>query len=224
MSLNPEEQFDTITGLPLIEKEEKASNIKKAAIRVSVILSIYLALGIGIAFLIMKYGSTDTYNARIEIAIEYDLKWAYLGTIIFAATVIFLNFYPVFSKEKVMRTTGGNMRANQFIYRLANENPKESSAVVLCEHGDLGFYNRGNRGIYHFLESCLPMLVTLPLGFFTFPFPTFVLTVIYSIGRILYQIGYTKKGFGGHFFGLMLDRAAGNIMMGLLILSAIKQF
>ena len=214
--------MNTKTGLPLIDQEEKASNGKKALCGVVMMLLIFTGVGVGIAYLIMMFGSTDLYNARIEIAKQYELKWAYISVVIFGLAVCWLNLYPVQYKEAVMR--GGNLRANMFIYRLAAENPDESSAVVLHEDGDLGLYNRGNRSIYHFLENCLPIVVTLPLGFFTFPFPTFVCVCIYSFGRIIYQIGYTLKGFGGHIPGFLSDRGSTFTMIGLMILAAIKQF
>ena len=134
--------------------------------------------------------------------------------------VVILNFYPVYYKEQVM--TKGNIRANQFIYRLANEPADTSSAVVLHEDGDLGYYNRANRGIYHFLENCLPIVMTTPLGFWTYPFPTFVCICVYSFGRLLYQIGYTKSGFGGHFPGFVCDRFSTFTMIGLLAIAAWK--
>ena len=117
---------------------------------------------------------------------------------------------------------GGNLRANMFIFRLAAEKPDESSAVVLHEEGDLGYYNRGNRSIYHFLENCLPILTSMPLGFFLFPFPSAVCLMVYSLGRIIYQIGYTKIGFGAHIPGFMMDRGATFTMLALMLMAGVK--
>ena len=93
-----------------------------------------------------------------------------------------------------MRQNDGNLRANMFIYKLATDQSDEKSAIVLHENGDIGHYNRANRSVYHFLENSLPIVASLPLAFFMFPFPTFVLTGMFCTGRIIYQIGYTNKG------------------------------
>ena len=139
---------------------------------------------------------------------------------VFGFTVAWLNNYPVIFKEQVMR--GGNLRANMFIYRLAVENPDESSAVVLHEDGDLGYYNRGNRSIYHFLENCLPIIVSTPLNFLLFPFPASVCLMVYCLGRIIYQIGYTRIGFGAHLPGFFMDRFSTMTMLAMALLAAIK--
>ena len=215
------DEINKQTGLPLIDQETKTKNSSKA-IRFGFILNIMFSLiGIGIAYLIYKYGSTDLYNSRIETAKLYDLKWAYIAVWVFAFQVIWLNFYPMPYKESVMN--GGNLRANMFLYKLATDGD-EGSAIILHEDGDLGAYNRANRSIYHFLENCLPIVVAMPLGFFTFPFPAFVLVCVYSLGRIAYQLGYTAKGFGGHIVGFMMDRMSTFTMLGLLAIGAFNQF
>jgi len=37
-----------------------------------------------------------------------------------------------------------------------------------------------------------------------FPFPTFVLTGAFVLGRILHQAGYSKSGYGGHALGFVV--------------------
>ena len=126
-------------------------------------------------------------------------------------------------KERVMGGgAAGNLRANLFIYKLATDKPDEGSAVVLHDEGDLGRYNRGNRSIYHFLENCLPLVVAIPISFFLFPLPTSICVCIYCFSRIIYQIGYTKGGFGGHVIGFWLDRLTSAALIGLLIVAYTK--
>ena len=130
---------------------------------------------------------------------------------------------PIAVKSRIMLPEG-NLRANMYIFKLATENPEESSAIILCEEGDLGLYNRANRGLYNFIESCLPVIVAAPLTSFVYTLPTFILIVIYSFGRILYQTGYTKHGFGGHFPGFFLERLGMSALAGLLFVSTLKTF
>ena len=179
-------------------------------------------IGGGIAWSINKYGSTSAYDAKINTlkSIDENFKYAYIACILFTYFVIALNFYPVWFKDQVLR--GGNLRANMFIYRLAAEQPDSSSAVVLHEDGDLGLYNRANRSLYHFIENCLPICVCMPLGFWTYPFPTFVCVIVYCLGRILYQVGYTVGGFMYQQPGFMCDRFATFTMIGLLAFAAYK--
>ena len=215
------DEINKTTGLPLIDQETKVKNARKAKIFGFVALTMMSLIGIGIAILTYKFGSTEVYDARIETAKLYDLKWAFMACWIFTFQVVWLNFYPLQFKEVVMN--GGNLRANMFIYKLATDGD-EGSAIVLYEDGDLGYYNRSNRSIYHFLENCLQIVVAMPFGFFIFPFPAFVVVCFYSLGRILYQTGYTAKGFGGHFLGFFMDRFATYTMLGFLAIGAYKQF
>ena len=57
-----------------------------------------------------------------------------------------------------------------------------------------------------------------------FPFPTFVLFVLFCFARVIYQLGYTEKGYGGHGPGYGLDRVATLTISGLLILAYSKTF
>ena len=91
--------------------------------------------------------------------------------------------------------------------------------MVLHAEGNVGSYNRGNRSIGHFLENCLPILTTLPVGYLVFPHATAVCLIIYSLARVAYQIGYTTIGFGAHQPGFILDRLTTFTMMGLVLIA-----
>ena len=175
-------------------------------------LSIFLGVGAGIVYAIHEYGSTTVYDARIATITTYDLKWMYLSAFLWGALVIFLNFYPMGFKGKIMLTKSGNLRSNMFIYKLAAEDSSES-AVVLNNDGDIGLYNRGNRSLYHFMEHSQPVIIGLVLNSFVYPFPTFIVICVYVLARILYTIGYTNKGYGGHVPGFILERLTQNIIL-----------
>ena len=146
-----------------------------------------------------------------------------LGLIIFTFTVGWLNMYPMRFKEKFMGGgAAGNLRANMFIYKMATDVDGEGSAIVLNTEGDIGAYNRGNRSLHHFLENSLPLVASLPLSFFLFPLPTFVLVCTFCLGRIGHQIGYANAGYGGHGLGFLFATISSNMVLGLMIIAYYK--
>ena len=150
--------------------------------------------------------------------------WGYWGAFLFLPLVFGMNHYPVALKARIARPEDGNIRANMFYYKLATEDALESSAVILYEEGDLGFYNRANRGVHHFMENCLPVIVAAQFTVYAHTLPTVILVIMYLIARIVYQIGYTNYGFGGHFKGYMLTMISMCTLSGLLFVSAIKTY
>ena len=119
--------------------------------------------------------------------------------------------------------SSGNIRSNMFIYKQVGEGASES-AVVLDAEGDVGLYNRANRALYHFIENASPMIFSIVLGSFVYAVPVFVLTCMLVIGRIIYTVGYTKGGFGGHLPGFFLDRIAFGTAVSMLFWIAIQGF
>ena len=214
------EEYDQTTGLPKMDQEYARAAGKKGLIGTTVAMIIFAGIGYGIAYATYIWGSTDKYDAKINQAKQQELAWPCLAVVIFGFAVIWLNIFPVFYKEQIMK--GGNFRANMFIFRQAASEPSESSAVVLREDGNYGCYNRGNRSIGHFLENCLPILTTMPLGFFIYPFPSAVCLMVYAVGRMIYQVGYTSIGFGAHVPGFMMDRFSTFTMLGLILHASLK--
>ena len=219
----PKQELNPQTGLPVLDEDTKNSLSTKASVSAILFPLISTAIGYGIAYAIYAFAETEKYDERIALAKTYDMQWFLLAAVVFSLTVAWLNMYPMRFKERVMGGPGaGNLRANMFIYKLATAQADEGSAVVLHDEGDLGRYNRGNRSIYHFLENCLPLVVAMPISFFLFPLPTFVCVVIYCFGRIVYQIGYTKGGYGSHGIGFLLDKLSSQAVIGLLIVAYTK--
>ena len=126
-------------------------------------------------------------------------------------------------KERFMGR-GGNLRSNMFIYKMATDQAGEGSVVILNEDGDIGAYNRGNRSLHHFLENSLPFVASMPIVFFLYPIPAFVILCIFCVGRIAHQIGYARVGYGftGHVPGFVLVMVATYITLGLVIVAYTK--
>ena len=212
-------QVETLTvdpsGFPVKSEEAKAKGFKKGAIMPFAFIIIFTAIGYGIAALIYANGSTEKYDAKIMLVAAYEAEWAYLAAFIFSILTVALNFFSNPFKSRLAIPPN-----NMFVYKLADGNSK--SAVILDLDGDIGKYNRGNRSLYHFLENSHPMLLGLIMNSYVFPFPTFITVVCYSVGRILYSLGLTLKGFGAHVPGFMIDRFCTFINIGFFLIIALK--
>ena len=93
---------------------------------------------------------------------------------------------------------------------------------MLITDGDIGRYNRGNRSLTHFIENTFPIIAGLPINFYLFPLPTFVLLCAYCLGRIGHQIGYANGGWGRHALGFAISMFTSYILMGFMIIAYIK--
>ena len=211
------------TGLPQLDEEEKDAGQKKGATMLFMGPIVFYGVGLGIGCGIHYLGSKDLYEKRILQLQEYDLHWAYLSAFIFAMLVSFQNMFPMQYKSRVMRGSSKNLRANMFIYKQIGEGATES-AVVFDEAGDVGLYNRSNRALYHFVENASPMIFAVVLASFVYAVPVFVLTCIFFVARIIYTIGYTNKGYGGHVPGFVLERIGFCTSVSLLLWIAIQGF
>ena len=132
-----------------------------------------------------------------------------------------MNTYPMRYKERFMHFMG-NLRSNPLIFKEATDKSGDAGAIIMADEGVIGSYNRGNRAIHHFLENSLPFVVSLPVAFFLYPFPTFVLLCVFCIGCIAYQVGIANYGFGGHFLGFMIRVISSYMVTGLLIIAYTK--
>ena len=185
--------------------------------------TIPLAIGLAIACGIYKYGSTAAYDKKIAAAVAHDGHWIYLAVVVFGRLVALINTYPMSWKGKVMRMKSGNLRSNMYIYKQVGDKAADN-AVVLEDGGDVGGYNRANRSLHHMVETFGVLVVGLALAGAVFPFPVFVLTCLFAVGRVMHQVGYTT-GYGSHGLGFMVaNMIALNALEGLCLLVALKGF
>jgi len=182
-----------------------------------------VAIGFAIANGIYKYGSTDKYDKKIAGIVAEEAHWLYLAAVVFGRLVAIINMIPMVWKDRVMTMKSGNLRANMYVYKAIGDKAGEN-AVVLEDSGDLGGYNRANRSLHHMVENMGLFVVALALAGAVFPFPVFVLTCMFAIGRVMHQVGYTT-GYGGHGMGFMISNMiASNALEGLCLLVALKGF
>ena len=98
----------------------------------------------------------------------------------------------------------------------------QGSAVVLNQDGDIGKYNRANRSLTQFVEYALPLISCLPINFYLWPVPTFILVCVYFLGRLWHQVGYAQGGFGPHMMGFLIFTQAAYMLVGLMMIAYVK--
>ena len=156
------------------------------------------------------------------MVIANDFHWAFFSAFIISRLVVYLNFAPLNFKSKILSQKAGNLRANPIFYK--NLAPGGNDSYVgMVEDGDVGSYNRANRSLHHFVENASALVAGFALSAFVFPIATFILVLIYAIGRIIHQYGYSY-GYGNHGIGFVLGMFSGIVIDGLNFLVAIKGF
>lgn len=91
-------------------------------------------------------------------------------------------------KSKIMLGSSGNVRSNPFIYTMIGDK-KSDNKIIFEAEGDIGAYNRANRSIHHMVENFGGFVAGMFMAGSVFPFPIFVLSCIFSVGRIAHQVG-----------------------------------
>ena len=142
---------------------------------------------------------------RIAKLVDGEQGWTHLAAAVLALVTGWINTYPMMYKHMIMRTTSGNLRANMMIYKQSGVDASKSGYVLLETQGPVGSYNRANRSLTHFVENSIPMALLIVLCGDVFPFPTFVLTVLFAIGRMLHQSAYAAIGYGAHGLGFAIS-------------------
>lgn len=205
-------------GLPVVSDEHRQNLGNKSAKMIAGILIASRLIGLGIAYAIF-WGAGDSVTARLTMLREMDLGYLYLAFWCFSVLVHYLNMYPGYFKAQL--NIKGNIRANMAFFKvLGNGDQGPVQPYIGYEdEGTVGEYNRANRSLSHFGEYMGSSIVCIAGAGVVLPRPTFVLTLIFVLGRIVHQIGYTK-GYGSHALGFGLATTSNLTLEGMLLLSA----
>jgi uncharacterized membrane protein YecN with MAPEG domain len=203
-------------GLP--EVNTSSSGYCLGVVMFSAFLTVPRVIGMCLSYVVYRHGSRKIYESRIK-ALGPDVGYLYLAAALFGFCTAWLNNYPTILKGAIMRVTSGNLRANMMIFKEAGR--ADSPYVILETEGPVGSYNRANRSLTHFIENSLPVVLCLVLAGPIFPFPAFVLTAIFTLGRILHQLGYSV-GYGVHAPGFMLAMVSSVTLEMLCLFIALK--
>lgn len=189
--------INDVTGLPTLTMAEKKKAWSGSMGLVAGIAIFGRVIGFVIAYAIFYFGATiDPVLTKLNL-INPNIGYLYLAVGVFSIMGSLLNNLPMIWKGQVMPGNAGNLRSNMAIFRVnAAQGETQFPAVVLQEDGDVGRYNRSNRALAHFNENGLTFALTAIAAGIVFPFPVFVLTCIYAVARIWYQIAYTTGGYG----------------------------
>mmetsp|Transcript_3616 Transcript_3616/g.5729 ORF Transcript_3616/g.5729 Transcript_3616/m.5729 type:complete len:223 (-) Transcript_3616:180-848(-) len=179
-------------------------------------------VGLALSLAVYYMGSTAKYNANMDLIIARDMHWVYLGLVVLGVTINWVNMFPAVLKAKIMPGNAGNLRSNPYVYKVIGETSIQNK-IVTDEAGDIGVYNRGNRSLHHMIENFGVVLAGLFLVGSVFPFPTFCLMLLFMVGRIVHQIGYTK-GYGSHATGFMLHMITVVVIEGFAMIVGLKGF
>merc|ERR1712159_952402 len=184
------------------------------------IFTVPVIIGLAIATAVYSFGATTKYDARISELASRDLHWAFLGLFVVGRAVAFVNIYPMYHKSSIMKANSGNLRSNPFIYKAIGDGAGEH-AVIFDEEGAVGKYNRANRSLHHMVENFAVVVAGLFMVSQVFPFPVFVCSAIWGVGRALHQVGYTT-GYGGHGAGFALAMLATAIIEGMAVVVGVQ--
>lgn len=199
------------TGLPDISQHAKDAAWHKGIVMQLVYMVLPRAIAAGWVTLIWFFsdlfhpGSATACSRMSALNLVHGFKGGELGYLyiaagIYAVLVQMLNNIPTLYKTQVMTGDAGNLRANMQIFTVNTQpgHPLHGQLphVVLVEDGDIGHYNRANRGLFHFIETTPANVLLIVLAGIVYPFPTFIVVCIFAIARVWYQIAYATGGYG----------------------------
>mmetsp|Transcript_51627 Transcript_51627/g.136364 ORF Transcript_51627/g.136364 Transcript_51627/m.136364 type:complete len:221 (-) Transcript_51627:87-749(-) len=178
------------------------------------------AFGFLFAWLIAHFGSNVKYVQRIAALSASDIGYLAIGAVVFSILVAFLNMYPTIYKSQVFSDKAGNLKANMQLFKI-NTPQQQYPYVVLEDEGTVGEYNRANRSLHHFAENCAGFVLCFLVAGMVFPLPAMIIVCIFAFARILHQVGYAEKGYGGHALGFVIAMLCTVTMEMLVLLIAI---
>eukprot|EP00536_Pseudo-nitzschia_multiseries_P018107 jgi/Psemu1/54157/gm1.54157_g len=184
-------------------------------LKIGMMLTLILAFGTGVASLTLYFdGSKSIYESKILQLKALDLQWLYLALVILGRTIQFVNFVPTFYKKGLK----GNIRSNPFHFETVDDH---KTLVLFKEDGKEGMYNRSNRSVHHMVEGFGGFVASIgPVGYL-FPKQILFLVVLFCVGRVLHQKGYST-GYGKHAKGFVMALLAIVVTEGLALLAFLK--
>mmetsp|Transcript_56037 Transcript_56037/g.126444 ORF Transcript_56037/g.126444 Transcript_56037/m.126444 type:complete len:252 (-) Transcript_56037:92-847(-) len=202
----PSVVYNKSDGLPKLEKHEQAREGWRGCRNVVALLVLPRLGALGVSCLLYHFGDKSFYDSMFEFFNEFsDTKLGYLFIVValFSFLISWLNTVPLVHKARVLTTASSNLRANPYLYKV-NSHRSSMPPVILEEDGPVGEYNRANRSLHHFVEWSTAVAITMPFAGSVFPLPVLVLTVLFAMGRIWHQVGYSHEGYGSHVGGFYI--------------------
>lgn len=208
--LSNEQQVDS-RGIPL--KSDYPSLPVPALY--SVMTSIALAVGLGIAYAVYAFGARDKYDAKIDLLAGYDLGWVYMGLFVIKIFQLFININLGMSRKAAKVNV-----PDQQVYKVGGDGAPQGYVLMELE-GDLGRFNRAQRALQNYIEGLPIFLAFAVFVGFVFPFPAFVLIVLFMASKTAYAVGYTKDA-KSRMKGGMISMICSEVLQGLLLVAGVK--
>ena len=196
-------------GLPVLD--EDALKYRTSYDKVSCFFVVgFHGIGLAQAYAVHQAGDTALYDAQIALLRSINAGWMYVCIVVFGLLTMVLNYFPMHYKHKVVHSADdqaalkikflSNLSGpNQQIYKMLSSEPngkpteeeRKRGYVVVENEGAIGAFNRANRSMHNFVENNVATGARILCCAFVFPFPTFVTTCFYFVGRVMHQIGYS---------------------------------
>mmetsp|Transcript_99187 Transcript_99187/g.265260 ORF Transcript_99187/g.265260 Transcript_99187/m.265260 type:complete len:243 (+) Transcript_99187:103-831(+) len=208
-------------GLTAMTEEERESNRCTAIGFIVFALIIPRVIAFFIAWAIGHFGARASYLARIAGFSAAEAGYVFAAAVVFSVLVHFLNVFPLVYKSQIIGRSSGNLQANMQIFKVLSPQAP-LPYVALEDEGTVGEYNRANRSLFNFKESCPSFVVNLLLAGMVFPLPTMIIVCIFALGRIVHQVGYAEGGHGLHVPGFGFAFFSALVLEALVLISAIS--
>eukprot|EP00931_Biecheleriopsis_adriatica_P115765 TRINITY_DN91519_c0_g1_i1.p1 TRINITY_DN91519_c0_g1~~TRINITY_DN91519_c0_g1_i1.p1 ORF type:complete len:214 (-),score=37.43 TRINITY_DN91519_c0_g1_i1:79-720(-) len=156
----------------------------------------FLAISLGIGFMVYSFGATQKYDAKIAVLKDYDLGWFYLGFVMIKLGSLMINLNLGMARKEAKVNV-----PDQQVYKVHDGG---KGYVLMEKEGVIGRFNRAQRAYMNFLETAPIMIGYFMLSGWVFPFPTFVCATMFSLCRVMSAVGYTrsaKERLGGNITG-----------------------
>eukprot|EP00930_Biecheleria_cincta_P028335 TRINITY_DN19774_c0_g1_i1.p1 TRINITY_DN19774_c0_g1~~TRINITY_DN19774_c0_g1_i1.p1 ORF type:complete len:221 (-),score=38.97 TRINITY_DN19774_c0_g1_i1:179-841(-) len=181
-----------------------------------IMTTIFIGVGLAIAFGIYTLGSTSRYDSKISTLAAGDLGWAYLGLFVTKLCMFLTNVnLGMARKESKVNVP------DQQVYKVYTGSEKPLGYVLMEQEGVLGRFNRAQRALQNSLEAMPTFLANFLLAAYVFPFPALVAATWYGLCRVAYAFGYTsdpKSRIGG----TMLGQFGNQAIEGMVLLAGAK--
>eukprot|EP00928_Gymnodinium_smaydae_P088332 TRINITY_DN72439_c0_g1_i1.p1 TRINITY_DN72439_c0_g1~~TRINITY_DN72439_c0_g1_i1.p1 ORF type:complete len:217 (-),score=40.46 TRINITY_DN72439_c0_g1_i1:111-761(-) len=179
-------------------------------------ISVFGAIGVGVAFAVYSFGAKDKYDAKISLLASYELGWLYLSLFVIKLGILGINI-----NLAVHRKTAKVNVPDQQVYTVFTGSSAPMGYVLMEKEGDIGRFNRAQRALQNLFEQLPLFLVYLLAAGFVFPFPAFVLACFFMTMRIVSAVGYTTAP-AGRMAGNMLGGLGMEALQGLVLLAGAK--
>lgn len=178
------------------------------------------SIGLAAAWFLAYAPDSKRTNAdnHIEILIEHNLGWLYLGIFLLKLLQI-----PIGTILGEARKASKAAVPDQHVYRVMGDEGSKLGLgyVLMVTEGVHGAFNRAQRALMNYHEVFPTLALQYVAASWVFPFEAFLCVIIWAVTRCIGAVGYTSSAwarFNGNFPGLL----AMCTIQGMVMIAAIK--